>query len=277
MVRFETEDEVTLIDPFLPAGRTSFDSAREAGPRAPDAGRALPRARRTSSSGTAHRSGHRRGPSGGRIPNPATTTELPRGVEAIELDGEPQQVVVLHPRARDARDRRRCFERDGRRAARLRRRSRSRALAAVAGCARRPPDRARHHPARRCDTAHGAAAPRGGQRSCQKEPLRPSVQDADSAQGGARRRADLRLRLPGGLGVEEIRLVRQGLLADPSRVNEHDVTAVGDRVGDPAAVRRPRESRGRARHVDHQLRACSVRLHRPEIAVAVEGDALAVR
>jgi hypothetical protein len=30
-----------------------------------------------------------------RRPNPATTGELPRGVEAIELDGEPQQVVFF--------------------------------------------------------------------------------------------------------------------------------------------------------------------------------------
>jgi hypothetical protein len=30
-----------------------------------------------------------------KIPNPATTDELPRSVEAIELDGEPQQVVFL--------------------------------------------------------------------------------------------------------------------------------------------------------------------------------------
>ena len=30
-----------------------------------------------------------------KIPNPATTDELPRGVEAIELDGEPQQVVFF--------------------------------------------------------------------------------------------------------------------------------------------------------------------------------------
>src|SRR5216117_2089190 len=32
-----------------------------------------------------------------RFPNPATTDELPRGVEAIELDGEPQQVVFFFP------------------------------------------------------------------------------------------------------------------------------------------------------------------------------------
>jgi len=32
-----------------------------------------------------------------RFPNPATTDELPRGVEAIELDGEPQQVVFFIP------------------------------------------------------------------------------------------------------------------------------------------------------------------------------------
>ena len=30
-----------------------------------------------------------------RRPNPATTTELPSGVEAIELEGEPQQVVFF--------------------------------------------------------------------------------------------------------------------------------------------------------------------------------------
>ena len=30
-----------------------------------------------------------------KIPNPATTNELPPGIEAIELDGEPQQVVFF--------------------------------------------------------------------------------------------------------------------------------------------------------------------------------------
>jgi glyoxylase-like metal-dependent hydrolase (beta-lactamase superfamily II) len=30
-----------------------------------------------------------------KIPDPSTTRELPRGVEAIELDGEPQQVVFF--------------------------------------------------------------------------------------------------------------------------------------------------------------------------------------
>jgi hypothetical protein len=30
-----------------------------------------------------------------KIPNPATTDELPAGVEALELDGEPQQVVIF--------------------------------------------------------------------------------------------------------------------------------------------------------------------------------------
>jgi hypothetical protein len=30
-----------------------------------------------------------------KIPNPGTTSDLPRGVEAIELEGEPQQVVFL--------------------------------------------------------------------------------------------------------------------------------------------------------------------------------------
>ena len=30
-----------------------------------------------------------------KIPNPATTDELPAGIEALELDGEPQQVVFF--------------------------------------------------------------------------------------------------------------------------------------------------------------------------------------
>jgi glyoxylase-like metal-dependent hydrolase (beta-lactamase superfamily II) len=30
-----------------------------------------------------------------KFPNPATTNELPTGIEAVELDGEPQQVVFF--------------------------------------------------------------------------------------------------------------------------------------------------------------------------------------
>ena len=34
------------------------------------------------------------------MPSPATTDELPAGVEALELDGEPQQVVFFIPEHR---------------------------------------------------------------------------------------------------------------------------------------------------------------------------------
>jgi glyoxylase-like metal-dependent hydrolase (beta-lactamase superfamily II) len=91
VVRYETEDEVVLIDPFLP----------------PDGG-FDPRGKpvRVLLTQGAHYRGtadfvERYGASvwappraqWRKIPNPATTDELPQGVEAIELDGEPQQVV----------------------------------------------------------------------------------------------------------------------------------------------------------------------------------------
>jgi len=92
-VRYETDDEVVLIDPFLPAdGR--FDPH----------GKPV----RVLLTQGAHYRGtgdfvERYGASiwappnavWRKIPNPATTDELPRGVEAIELDGEPQQVVFF--------------------------------------------------------------------------------------------------------------------------------------------------------------------------------------
>jgi glyoxylase-like metal-dependent hydrolase (beta-lactamase superfamily II) len=93
VVKYETDDEVVLIDPFLspdgdfdPRGKPvcvlltqashyrgtdDFVSRYAASVWAP------PQAR------WKHR------------PSPATTKELPRGVEAIELDGEPQQVVFF--------------------------------------------------------------------------------------------------------------------------------------------------------------------------------------
>jgi glyoxylase-like metal-dependent hydrolase (beta-lactamase superfamily II) len=95
VVRYETNDEVVLIDPFLPPdgnfdphgkpvvvlltqgahyrGTADFVDRYGASVWAP------PRA-------------HWR-----KFPNPATTNELPRGIEAIELDGEPQQVVFFIP------------------------------------------------------------------------------------------------------------------------------------------------------------------------------------
>jgi glyoxylase-like metal-dependent hydrolase (beta-lactamase superfamily II) len=93
VVRYETDDEVVLIDPFLPPDG-SFD---------PD-GKPV----RVLLTQGAHYRGtadfvERYGasvwaPSHARWrkrPNPATTDELPSGVEAIELDGEPQQVVFF--------------------------------------------------------------------------------------------------------------------------------------------------------------------------------------
>jgi glyoxylase-like metal-dependent hydrolase (beta-lactamase superfamily II) len=93
VVRYETGDEVALIDPFLPPD-DSFD------PRGKPVRVLLTQG--------AHYRGTREfveryGASvwtplhavWSRFPNPATTDELPRGIEAIELDGEPQQVVFF--------------------------------------------------------------------------------------------------------------------------------------------------------------------------------------
>ena len=95
VVRYETGHEIALIDPFLPPDG-DFD------PR----GRAV----RVLLTQGAHYRGtadfvERYGASvwapphaaWRKMPNPATTDELPRGVEAIELDGEPQQVVFWIP------------------------------------------------------------------------------------------------------------------------------------------------------------------------------------
>jgi hypothetical protein len=95
VVRYETEDEVALIDPFLPPG-DDFDPhgkpvkvllTQPAHYRGTDDfvegyGASVwvpPRAEWR------------------KRPNPGTTGELPRGIDAIELDGEPQQVVFWIP------------------------------------------------------------------------------------------------------------------------------------------------------------------------------------
>ena len=95
VVRLETEDEIVLIDPFLPPD-DSFDPG----------GRPV---RVLITQGAHHRGTpdfvERYGASvwappkarWQKIPNPSTTDELPRGVEAIELDGEPQQVLFWIP------------------------------------------------------------------------------------------------------------------------------------------------------------------------------------
>ncbi len=95
VVRYETEDEVVLIDPLLPPDG-SFD----------------PRGKRVRVLLT--QPAHYRGTAefverwdasvwvppraeSRRRPNPATSAKLPAGVEAFELDGEPQQVVFWFP------------------------------------------------------------------------------------------------------------------------------------------------------------------------------------
>ena len=93
MVCYETDDEVVLIDPFLPQDG-SFDPH---GKRvrvlltqaAHHRGTAEVVVRYSASVWTPPHAVWR------KIPNPATTDELPAGIEALELDGEPQQVVFF--------------------------------------------------------------------------------------------------------------------------------------------------------------------------------------
>ena len=93
VVRYETDDEVALIDPFLPADG-SFDPHGKPvrvlltqGAHYRGTGDFVERYR--ASVWTPPRAVWR------KIPNPATTDELPAGIEALELDGEPQQVVFF--------------------------------------------------------------------------------------------------------------------------------------------------------------------------------------
>src|SRR4029453_3450740 len=93
VVRYETQDEVVLIDPFLPPdgefdphGKTVRVLLTQG---AHYRGTADLVERYGSSVWTPPRAAWR------KIPNPATTSELPRGIEAIELEGEPQQVVFF--------------------------------------------------------------------------------------------------------------------------------------------------------------------------------------
>jgi glyoxylase-like metal-dependent hydrolase (beta-lactamase superfamily II) len=93
VVRYETDDEVALIDPFLPPDG-NFD------PRGKPVSVLLTQGahyRGTADFVERHGASVWAPPNAKwrKIPNPATTDELPRGVEAIELDGEPQQVVFF--------------------------------------------------------------------------------------------------------------------------------------------------------------------------------------
>ena len=95
VVRYETEDEVALIDPLLPPD-DEFDPhgkpvkvllTQPAHYRGTDDFVE----RYSASVWVPPRAAWRK-----RL-NPSTTRELPRGVEAIDLDGEPQQVVFWIP------------------------------------------------------------------------------------------------------------------------------------------------------------------------------------
>ena len=93
VVRYETRDEVVLIDPFLPPDH-GFDPHGKPvrvllTQGAHYRGTAEVVARYGASVWAPPNARWR------KIPNPATTHDLPAGVEAIELDGEPQQVVFL--------------------------------------------------------------------------------------------------------------------------------------------------------------------------------------
>jgi glyoxylase-like metal-dependent hydrolase (beta-lactamase superfamily II) len=93
VVRYETRDEVVLIDPFLPTDG-GFDPHGKPvqvllTQGAHYRGTAEVVARYGASVWAPPNARWR------KIPNPATTDVLPAGVEAIELDGEPQQVVLL--------------------------------------------------------------------------------------------------------------------------------------------------------------------------------------
>ena len=187
VVRYENDDEVALIDPFLPLD-DSFD-VRGKPVRvlltqgAHYRGTADFVERYDASVWTPPRAVWR------KIPNPATTDVLPRGIDAIELAGEPQQVVFF------IREHATLVSGDvlsgtGGRLARLRRRGRSRAPAPVTRRARRPPDRARDHPARRPDPRERCRAHPSGSR-------RGSARLARATRRGKSRRVSEHLALPG--------------------------------------------------------------------------------
>ena len=95
VVRYETDEEVALVDPFLPPD-DGFDPHGKPvrvllTQPAHYRGTADFVERYGASVWVPPRAAWR------RRPNPATTDELPLGVEAIELDGEPQQVLFFFP------------------------------------------------------------------------------------------------------------------------------------------------------------------------------------
>jgi glyoxylase-like metal-dependent hydrolase (beta-lactamase superfamily II) len=93
VVRYETDSEVALIDPFLPP-----DGSFDPNGKPVQVLLTQPAHYRGTAEFVAGYSASVWVPpcaAWKRRPNPATTDKLPRGVEAIELDGEPQQVVFF--------------------------------------------------------------------------------------------------------------------------------------------------------------------------------------
>lgn len=93
VVRYETDGDVVVVDPFLPPDG-SFDPSGKPvrvllTQGAHYRGTADLVQRYGASVWAPPRAAWR------KRPNPATTHELPAGVEAIELDGEPQQVLFF--------------------------------------------------------------------------------------------------------------------------------------------------------------------------------------
>jgi glyoxylase-like metal-dependent hydrolase (beta-lactamase superfamily II) len=93
VVRYETDDEVVLVDPFLPRDASFDPHGKPVRVLLTQPGHYRGTADVVERYGASvwvppHAAWRRR-------PNPATTDELPRGVEAIELDGEPHQVLFF--------------------------------------------------------------------------------------------------------------------------------------------------------------------------------------
>ncbi len=98
VVRYETDDQIALIDPLLPPDE-SFDPGGKPvtvllTQPAHYRGTADFVERYGASVWVPPRAAWR------KRPNPSSATELPAGVEALELDGEPQQVVFWFPEHR---------------------------------------------------------------------------------------------------------------------------------------------------------------------------------
>ena len=84
VVQYETDSEIVLIDPFLPA-EGSFDQG--------DKPVTVLLTQRSHYRGT----GDFVARYGAAVWEPGTEWVLPRGVEVLELDGQPQQVVIFVP------------------------------------------------------------------------------------------------------------------------------------------------------------------------------------